>query len=261
LIARVSVLYAFARSGGTLVNRCLGSMSSNLVLSEINPHASVISIEQQACEWLRLITEAELIHFSQLSYLEKIHGLLKITTQNNSHLIIRDWTTVNFLDKVVPGEYLTPSQLLEQEIYLSRYGIDQQAIVLTRRAADVYESLNRSFDQFKQLSIEEFGTAYLAYAKAVCHYPIVHYESVCQQPDTEVLNICKLLGVNYDPLFLSNFSQFTRCTGDTMLQQPSRGMQLNVIKPLKSHQDSAFYLAASRDRNCQQADELFNYAV
>ena len=46
--AEVSVYYCFARSGGTLINRCLGCISGNLVLSEINPMSSIATVESQA---------------------------------------------------------------------------------------------------------------------------------------------------------------------------------------------------------------------
>ena len=44
----VSVYYCFARSGGTLINRCLGCIPGNLVLSEVNPMGSIATVESQA---------------------------------------------------------------------------------------------------------------------------------------------------------------------------------------------------------------------
>jgi hypothetical protein len=41
---KIPVIYAYPRSGGTLVNRCLGSIPGNLILSEVNPLASVVPL-------------------------------------------------------------------------------------------------------------------------------------------------------------------------------------------------------------------------
>lgn len=258
-MSELPVIYAFARSGGTLVNRCLGAIHGNFVLSEVNPHGSVVSLATQARDWLHLITEQQFSTFSQRSYGEQVRYLFDAAQQRNAYLIIRDWTSVNFLNNTVPGGYLLPSQVLEQNIYLRRYGFTPRSVVVTRRAADVYESLTRSFEQFRSLPVEEFGAAYLAYAKQVCHYPIVHYEQICIDPEAKIREICNLLAVNYDPAFLTNFNSFDRCTGDNLLQHPSRGAQLDTIKPIKSNRESAFYIAASLNQACREVDNLFRY--
>lgn len=259
---KLPVFYAFARSGGTLLNRCMGCIPGNLVLSEINPHASVLSIEQQARDWLHLLTDEQFSDFAQKSYGDKIAYLASVANEQGCHLIVRDWVTANFLKHVVPGKFsIIPSLVLEQKYYLLRYGLDDCSMVITRRAADVYESITRTFKHLQPLTVEEFGFCYLAYAKSVSRYPIFHYEMLCREPEAIVSQICSVLSIHYDAAFLQNFSQFTNCTGDNTLPQPSRGTQLEVIVPLKSNSDSPSYLAASQNENCRKADELFNYAV
>ena len=55
----LAVFYSFARSGGTLVNRCLGAIPGNLVLSEVNPHGAVVPVDVQARDWLGLLRPEE----------------------------------------------------------------------------------------------------------------------------------------------------------------------------------------------------------
>lgn len=260
LSIQLPVVYAFARSGGTLVNRCLGSIPGNLVLSEVNPHASVKSVEEQANEWLKLIPADEIEEFSKKTYGYKIHYLKRIAQKNHYHLIIRDWSTVNFLNGVIQDDILTPSLVLEQQVYLSHYGFTCSPVVITRRAADVYESITRTFENLRSLAVEEFGHRYLAYAKAVCQYSIFHYEDICEYPEASMSQICDLLNVNYNSSFLYGFGSFDRCTGDNTLVSPSRGIQLNAITRLKSHLDSPSYQAACLDERCNKADELLGYA-
>lgn len=258
---KLPVFYAFARSGGTLLNRCIGCMPGNLVLSEVNPHASVIPIEQQARDWLHLLTDDQFDDFSKKSYGSKLLHLATLAHEKRCHLVLRDWVTANFLSNVVPGTVsIVPSLVLEQNYYLSRYGFECCPIVITRRAADVYESITRTFKHLKDLSIEEFGSRYLTYAKSVSRYPIFHYEALCQEPEATVSKICSILNISYDASFVHNFNQFIHCTGDTTLSQPSRGLQLKGIKPLTSNSNAPSYVAASQNESCQKADEILNYA-
>ncbi|MBD2743557.1 glycosyltransferase family 2 protein [Coleofasciculus sp. FACHB-1120] len=252
------IIYAFARSGGTLINRCLGCIPGNIVLSEVNPHASVVPIEVQARDWFKLLSPTDFPGFAKKSYAEKIQWLATSVQQQGSHLIIRDWVTLNFLAKASNDIYV-PSVFLEQELYLSHYGFSYRPIVLTRRSADVYESITRTFEQFRNLSVQEFGTYYLAYAQAVSMYPVFHYEIFCQEPEKELKQICDTLGINYNDSFTTEFSKFEYCTGDNTLLTSSRGNKLEKITVMKSNHECEAYLAASLDANCQQADKLLGY--
>ncbi|MEP0752685.1 hypothetical protein NDA03_10725 [Trichocoleus sp. Lan] len=254
---KIPVIYTFARSGGTLINRCLGCISGNIILSEVNPYASLVPIEVQAHDWFKLVSSSDFSDFSKRTYADKIRLLSEAARQQDSHLIIRDWTTINFLNKA--SDDYTPSMVLEQELYLERYRFNIYPIVLARRSADVYESLTRTFKNFHNLSIKEFGNCYLAYVQKVLTYPLFHYENFCLEPQKELKRMCDVLGVNYSNAFVTEFSKFTYCTGDNTLFKQSRGAQLSKITVMESNQESESYIAASLDENCQQADRLLGY--
>ena len=257
---KIPIVYAFARSGGTLLNRCLGCIPGNIVLSEVNPHAALVPIEIQARDWFNLLSYSECIEFRQKTYPDKITLLAEAARQQDRHLIIRDWTTINFL-KRASNDIYAPTMVLEQELYLSHHGLLCRPLVLARRSSDVYESIIRTFKHLKNLSVKEFGTCYLAYAQAVSNYPVFHYESFCREPEKQLNKMCEVLGVNYCDRFVTEFSKFTRCTGDNTLSQRSRGAGLEKITPLKSHHESEFYMAASLDKNCVKADKLLGYQI
>ncbi len=255
---KIPVIYAYPRSGGTLVNRCLGSIPGNLILSEVNPLASVSPIANQAENWLNLLTEDKVAEFVEQPYGQQINHLATIAKELNQHLIIRDWTAVNFIDNTINDNLLTPSFLLEQDLYLSHYGLTCLPVVIVRRVADVYESMTRTFPHLN-LEIQSFGEAYLAFAQAVSHYPVFQYEQICQDPQTQIRLICETLEINYDPNFFNKFYHFENCTGDNTLQQPSRSSQLTEIKLFPSHTESESYIIASNNQNCQKADKLLGY--
>ncbi|WP_107670776.1 sulfotransferase family protein [Cyanothece sp. BG0011] len=257
-VMKIPVIYAYPRSGGTLVNRCLGSISGNLILSEVNPLASVVSIAEQANNWLNLLSDEQLEEFVDQPYGEQIYFLITQAKASNHHLIIRDWTAVNFMDDPSNNQILTPSFILEQDLYLAHYGLISLPIVIVRRSADVYDSINRTFPHLNR-GIEVFGEAYLKYAQRVCYYPIFHYEQICQDPITQISLICETLEINYEPNFINKFYDFDKCTGDNNLEQSSRGGKLKEIKLLSSNLESQDYKIANNDENCQQADKLLGY--
>lgn len=254
----IPVLYSFARSGGTLLNRCLGCIDGNVVLSEVNPHGSPVPIEVQVGQWFRLLPDESIKELAYKPYGEKIRLLAHIAEQQERKLIIRDWSTLNFLGNVFYNISF-PSMVLEQELYLSRYGVNTRPTVFVRHAASVYESIIRTFAHLRNLTVQEFGVSYLAYAKAVANYPIYKLEHFCYNPLENLHKLCNYLQVNYDNSFLTKFSQFSSCTGDNTLSESSPSSKLEKIVPLKEHQESPSWLAASSDSNCQEVNWLFGY--
>ena len=71
----IAVFYCFARSGGTLINRCLGCIKDNLVLSEVNPHGALLPVETQALDWLKLVSSDQFKNFHDLNYGQKISSV------------------------------------------------------------------------------------------------------------------------------------------------------------------------------------------
>jgi hypothetical protein len=150
--------------------------------------------------------------------------------------------------------------LLEQEIYLDRYGLETRVAVLVRRAAAVYDSIVRTFDHFHDLGVEEFGAAYGAYARAVAGRPLVQFEAFCAEPRREMERLCGMLGASYAESFLRDFSSFDRCTGDNQLATPSRAGRSDHIVSLPDDPSAASWKAAAADAQCRAADEIFGYA-
>jgi hypothetical protein len=258
-MALLGVFYSFARSGGTLVNRCLGAVKGNLVLSEVNPHGALVPVEVQARDWLGLVSPHEFDALAEQGYGAKIRRLAELAAARRECLIIRDWTTLNFL-RGLHFEYSDPSFLLEQEIYLAHHGLAAREAVIARRAAAVYESITRTFDHFRELRVQDFGTAYAAYAQAVAGRPVFQFERFCADPPRELRRLCEVIGAAYADSFLSDFSTFDRCTGDNQLASRSRARRADRIVALPDNRDSPAWRAAAADPQCRVADKIFGYA-
>ena len=256
----IAVFYCFARSGGTLINRCLGCIKDNLVLSEVNPHGALLPVETQALDWLKLVSSDQFKNFHDLNYGQKISFLNKNASALNKHLIIRDWSTLNFLRNVY-WEYFSPSMILEQGLYLSNYDLQANCVVVTRQSACVYESIVRCFPDQIHLSVEEFSESYLAYSKAVCNYPVIHFEKFCAEPEVQFQKLCGYLGVKFERSFLTQFHRFNQCTGDNQLSSPSKLRTATEIMVPTKKRNSKTWQVASTNENCRKADELLGYEI
>jgi hypothetical protein len=251
------IYYSFARSGGTLLNRCLGCIRQNLVLSEVNPHGGVVAVEKQARDWFGLLDQREYEALLPRSYPEKILVVLKKALERGKHLIVRDWCVINFLAAAgVSQAKYEPSGLLEQPLYLESVGLRLRPIVFARRAASVYAS-----KIFASVALEVFAGAYLAFAKSVCTLPVFHYEDFCADPPTALLGICRALSVAYDPAFVHHFAEFDNCTGDNTINRANRTapVHLEHIAQLSPARSDPRYVAAFQDPSCREADRLLGY--
>ncbi len=218
----IPILFSFARSGGTLVNQLLGVHPDCLILSEVNPAGSVVSVAGQASDWMALIGPTEIEQFEALPYSQQVARLDELARLKNKTLVIRDWVAVNYLPGAA-GHEIMPSGLLEQSIYLTHAGYTLRPLVVTRKAAAIYQSIRQNFDQLENLSAENFASSYLAYARAVSDYPRVSLESLQASPREALLYILKTLTLStaHVDRQLTDFSDFRRCTGNNTLAKPA----------------------------------------
>lgn len=254
----IPVLFSFARSGGTLVNQLLGVHPDCLILSEVNPAASVVTVGAQALDWMAVIGPSEIEQFDALSYSQQVARLDELARLNNKMLIIRDWVTVNYLQGAA-GHEIIPSGQLEQSIYLSHTGYKLRPLVVTRKAAAIYKSICQNFDQLANLSAEDFASSYLAYARAVSDFPRVSLESLQTKPREVLLSILKILALStlHVNRQLADFADFRRCTGNNTLVKPAATTHSRHIAP--TSYDHANNTDFARIPAIAEADLLLGY--
>lgn len=254
---KIPVIFSFARSGGTLVNQLLGVHPDCLILSEVNPAGSLVTIAKQASEWLGLVELKELEKFHELSYSQQIALLDERAKSKGKTLIIRDWVSANYLKNV--GNASVPSGVLEQVTYLARVGYTLQPLVVTRKASDVYHSLRRSFKQLNNLSEEDFLSSYLAYARAVNSFPRVSLEALQSAPREALEYILHSLSLspNYIDSQLKIFADFHSCTGNNTLSVPSASSRLRNVVLITS--DALVNNACVNTAAFAEVDRLLGY--
>ncbi|MCK5506435.1 MAG: hypothetical protein KAJ10_14835, partial [Thermodesulfovibrionia bacterium] len=225
----VLLMICYARSGGTLLNQCLGSLPDTVVLSEVNPLSGGVgapikaeSPYEQALRWYGIPLKSR-------DFSGSILELMEICRQKSLSLIVRDWSFVNFMP-MSRNNYQAPYKFLTLESLKSKCNMAVFAFV--RNAIDVFLSRGEE--------INSFSTNYLRYVKAVVNLkvPVFKYEDFCRSPETILKSMCALGGINFSESFW-NFSSFLNVNGDSQDRGKSRGGKHNKIIVLPRKRVSA----------------------
>ena len=89
-----------ARTGGTLVSRCIGSMDGVALLSEIHPVGSLVSdinILNQAVNWYQLFRSGEIPRDKSFTFDEITMLIARALDKKGLQLVIRDWVHLDFM--------------------------------------------------------------------------------------------------------------------------------------------------------------------
>ncbi|MFP5270564.1 hypothetical protein [Coleofasciculus sp.] len=218
----IVVMLCFARSGGTVLNQCLGCLPYVLILSEVNPlgggsgkgNISYQSVKEQAKNWYDIELKSD-------DFVHNILELEKICADTGRSLIVRDWTFVNFTP-FINNNWNPPNKLLTLEGLSGKSEVISFAFV--RDSIDVWISRGTP-------DVKNFFSQYLRYIHELLNknIRIFKYEKFCLNPQKLIYEICQFTGLKYSESF-KHYSQFHQINGD--VQVLSRGQIQGKIKPL-----------------------------
>ena len=256
-MSNITIMLCFTRSGGTVLNQCLGSLPDVVIMSEVNPlgggwgkeeENSFTTIKAQAKEWYNIDLDHDEDDFA---------GCAVELSQKCKHLILRDWSFSNFFpnmglsvedekDVFVPIN----SFLILDEL---RAECDFKPFAFVRNGIDAYLS--------KKGKLYWFAESYLRYVQELLHLgiPIYKYEDFCLSPERILKDICLYAGLPYKDVF-TVYSKFTTVNGD--VQGESRGNRQNRIISLPRLEVTPRVMADIY--NCaelQEANKLLGYEV
>jgi hypothetical protein len=251
----VIVMICFARSGGTILNRCLGSLPRVVCLSEVNPLGggwgergpdSFTTVKAQAKNWYGIDLEPD-------GFTEGILELEKICKDAGSHLVVRDWPFVNFVPHAY-NEYAPPNRLLTLEALEGKCDLFPFAFV--RDSIDAWISRGTP-------SADDFFRQYLCYIETVLEKElrIFKYEDFCRAPSDVIRGICEHTGLEYSNSYKS-YASFQKVNGDVQILEGSRGVKEGRIKLLRRRwlpRDKI--VTVDRNIDMSRANALLGYPV
>ena len=257
----VRVIHQLARTGGTLVNRCLGAMQGLLVLSEVHPFDPQDKIASEAARWFGLLDESDLPWLRKLAEAEpptafgRLVACLAVRArERGQHLVLRDWTHLDFLGVPFVCE---PPLMLRTEAALRDHARPVQAF-LVRHPVDQYQSCAARPGMAPHLTVERFLVAYVSFARLAAAHGFHRYEDLVADPDMVLQSLCRDLELPFDAAYRTRWSDYDRLTGDN--KGPSRGFRRRDIAALTPRPLSPELAAMlSRDARYRESLDLLGY--
>lgn len=224
-MAALRLLEVYSRSGGTMINKCLGALPNVVIISEvcsfgggdgIEKDAEIMTVRGQAKRWYNIELKSD-------GFVESILELQEYCEKNNKQLIIRDW--VHALFNKTQFNANPPMNL--QTLNLLKQHTKVNVLAFARNAIDVWISS-------RQPDLAKFIESYNSYAASISKekMPVFKYERFTENPINVMKELCKSLELEFNADFIHNY-QDVKAHGDSRYGKRSRGIKENKIAPLQ----------------------------
>jgi hypothetical protein len=238
----IRIIHHMARTGGTVICKCLASMDEVILLSEIHPLGiEKINPVNQAVQWFKLFSKQEMkdIFTASLTFNEEIRLINERCEQQGKKLVLRDWSHLDFT--AVPFLPKASYRLLLFETLVPDFDIIR--ITTTRHPIDQWLSLDNLVIMSGKISIQQYLHGYLKFAENAKEIGFIRYEDFTRQPDETLRQITGSLQISFDAGYKDKWMNYDNITGDTGNKQqeikPKVKPQLkrNLLKKFKKNND------------------------
>src|SRR5512132_3587664 len=174
--ATLRLVHHMARSGGTLISKCLGCMSGVVLLSEIHPlGTNQFNPLVQAQRWYGLLSSQDLHDLKsrgRIGFVDAIELIRRRADDCGQRLVIRDWSHLDFTG--VPFIAKPAHRLLTAEALARRFELLQVCTV--RHPLDQWLSLSQLAVVQGRLTLEGFLAGYRRFAEVASGIGFHRYE-------------------------------------------------------------------------------------
>jgi hypothetical protein len=227
------IVHNMARSGGTLISKCLGCMGSVMLLSEIHPLGTGFANPlTQAQNWFNLFEQSDIVNLkkqNKTKFNEIILFLEQRARERGDFLILRDWAHLDYTGSPFMIPDYRNKLLLELtgsfsfiQLSIVRDPVSQWLSLI--RLPTMSASLKNG-----ELNLDRYLFGYRKYAEFCSQSNFIRYEDFLSEPKKIMQQACANLKINFDPNFITKWSNYKNITGDTV-----DGFSLggNDIRPL-----------------------------
>ncbi len=253
---RLRILHNLARSGGTLICRCLACMDRVALLSEIHPLGTEFFHPlTQARSWFGFPEPREILALREagpILFDDAIALIHRRATAHGLHLVLRDWSQLDFMGLPLVAD--PPGRSLLAAVLEERFELLRLATV--RHPFDQWLSC-RKLPSIADLPPERFMAAYRRFSELAREIGFVRYEDFCADPPAVMRRICEALDLPFDAGFAEKQANWERITGDS----PEYGRGDGVIRRLERRPfDPAQLALLERLPDYRISLELLGYA-
>lgn len=220
-----------ARSGGTLISKCLGCMQGTVLLSEIHPLAwQNFNPVMQAQTWFGLLTPADMAKLEQqpTTFGDAIALIEQRSRDRGDKLILRDWNHLDYTGYPFissPGYQPLLFMELEGHFDIIRLSIARDPVAQWLSLTQFLMTSNMLKQEPPDL--DKFLLGYRKYAELCVETGFIRYEDFLRKPEETMRQSCDRLKIFFDPEFIDHWHEYKTITGDVI---GTRGG--NEIKPL-----------------------------
>jgi hypothetical protein len=240
------LIHHMARSGGTVIGKCLGCMSGTVLLSEIHPlgtqHFNPVI---QAQRWFGLLSGQDLADLrargGRIRFIDAIELIHRRATEHGQRLVIRDWSHLDFTG--VPFVAKPSHRLLTAEALASRFELRQVCTV--RHPLDQWLSVSQLVVVQGRLDLETFLAGYRRFAEHAAEIGFMRYEDFVPKPAPFMKSLCARMHLRFDRHFAGRWYDYTTITGDVSGSRGGAEIQPVPRRPVKGALLST--LAANED--------------
>jgi hypothetical protein len=212
--APLRLLHQMARSGGTLISRCLACMDGVALLSEVHAGATgFVNPLAQAQAWFAPFDAAawaSLARRGALPFPDAIEAIELAVRRQGRRLVLREWSHLDFTGVPIladPPLRSVTAGALERRFALLRFAT-------VRHPLDQYLSAGVVPALRGKLTVEQYFKGYRRFAEMAAEVGFVTYESFCTEPASAMRRLCAALRLPFDPTFVERQASWTRITGD-----------------------------------------------
>jgi protein O-GlcNAc transferase len=253
---KLRMIHNMARSGSTLICKCLGCMEGVVLLSELHPRVwNTFNPLKQAEEWFGLLTLNEVVELQKqgaVYYTNAIALIEQRCRMRGVTLVLRDWAHLDYTG--VP--YVTTPgyrPLLFTELAES---FDIIRISTTRDPVTQWQSLVDLAPMQKPLQsgafgLDQFLVGYRKYAELCVETGFVRYEDFLRKPDLAMRKLCEHLQIKFDPGFIKKWFAYKTITGDNANPRFSNKIKMPPKRPVEAGLRKKFLANADYHRACE----------
>ncbi|MCF8067730.1 MAG: sulfotransferase [Desulfobacterales bacterium] len=253
----IRVIHQMARSGGTLIGKCLGCMEGVVLLSEIHPAIiNELTAIEQAHAWFNLLTTEDLkslVKMGHIKFSDAIALIHQRCEENGKILVIRDWTHIDFTG--VPYVKNVSYKLTTTNVLSNRFNVIPFAVV--RHPIDQWLSLiGLAHMQGDVLNLDSYLYGYRKFAEACQQTGFIRYEDFTRNPAYNMKEMCNHFSITFDSGFISKWSGYSNISGDIY----GAGRGNSDIKPLPRREYNQDLINMFENNfDYQQAINILNY--
>ena len=246
-----------ARSGGTLVGKCIGSMDGVVLLSEIHPaELRVTNPMMQAYQWFGLVDKKDLTRWKTRppSVLQFVSLCETRAAARGDTLVLRDWSHMDY----IAAPYGRPKHGFGLGEALET-AFDLRVSTTTRHPLDQYVSLMQLPVVARALTIEGYCAGCMHFAEYAAEHGFHRYEDFTREPDRVLRLMCDELELAFDAGYADRWFTYTTITGDT---QPGLGRgstRREIVEMPRKDIDPALHERMKANDDYIKACELLGY--